>query len=65
MPNQLTLNKLVLEGTNYIMINYFIVHYVPFRRKQMVTDLFDMKVLPDPSNRIKTFVTLYGFYTSN
>ena len=35
MPTQLTLNKSVLEGANYIMINYFIVHYVPFRRKQM------------------------------
>ena len=35
MPNQLTLNKLVLEAANSIMINYFIVHYVPFRRKQM------------------------------
>ena len=29
-----------------------------------VIDLFDMKVLPDPRNRIKTFVT-YAFYTSN
>ena len=35
MPTQLTLNKSILEGANYIMINYFIVHYVPFRSKQM------------------------------
>ena len=46
------------------MINYFIVHYVPSDANKWVIDLFDMKVLPDPKNRIKTFVT-YAFYTSN
>ena len=54
MPNQLTLNKLVLQGANYIMINYFIVHLFVSDANKWVIDLFDMKVLPYPRNRIKT-----------
>ena len=39
------------------MINYFIVHYVPSDANKWVIDLFDMKVLPDPSNRIGFYFT--------